>query len=631
MTAYSRNSYHALRLVLDSQSYLPQRSISATINAWSNRLASVFNPDTPSGPEPVPTNFLEDNAIDEYESIRSTLLPRDLTPKPIPWPTLFAPRHDKAHASGSTRPRDFDLILYDLVRRKEYDKATQVLQEYQAAGGAPVPHDEYFDVALYHLDTAAPDLDLFLDWLSRTPTYRASYSDKTRDSNQRIARIVNTLRRNHTGDTELIARVLNVFAVRGSLPYAMSDLISQLTLIAPPSYTLKTIRDTIELYQATQISWKVTPELREVERNAVAKHVQTWWNQYTRRLLLTGHKSEANYLFDKMKSSGWDVKADKYTIAKMKLPERSGRMKDDAPPETWLARDLPMPQRIRKFLVNHENPSSRELAQLLRDLESFTPTHPTLVKRFESRFVFRSKSQLNRDWDRRAWKLWKAQMIILRGKGLHHQVVQSFRSRYLWIGLPDHPSLAIPSLETDVPRLPRPSIDDINIVLPSLLALLPTKEAMDTFTKQYLAQAKTLPPSLHPNEPTSAMLVRAHIRQLSVSHGLLCLKNIAKAGFTPGYSAFEAILIAHARSGHSRQTYRYWGKMTRSENFLGKIHMPPPNERTEEALRKIISRYIDEEGGMRMKRDPRRKATRKRLREKTVPGADTPLKNFDTW
>jgi hypothetical protein len=87
-----------------------------------------------------------------------------------------------------------------------------VLQEYQAAGGAPVPHDEYFDVALYHLDTAAPDLDLFLNWLSRTPTYRSG-------DEFRIARVISPQGIDDSRDpligvSSLVAVACSVLALR---------------------------------------------------------------------------------------------------------------------------------------------------------------------------------------------------------------------------------------------------------------------------------------------------------------------------------------------------------------------------------------------------------------------------------
>ena len=630
----SKNALFVVRSVLSGRYSAPSARLSSCASvSQKDDTADFFSFLTPprsksntAAPAP-PLDFLE-HSQEEYDDVRAVLPERDLSARPIPWPTLFAPKITKYNkdrqyvkdgaSSTVERPPLLCDTLHRVVLQGDYTAARRVLEELQRIGHTPHARKAYINPALACLYARNPDKEGFLMWLSLYPNRPAVRSYKA--IQVEWMPVVEHLKVYHTFDLDFLQAFLVQAGKLGLLPVVFEPLIRHITLIFPPSTSLAVFQSAVKAYYISTTPKSSTSDRAKLQRAVADEQSQNWWNKYVRQLLSVGYKDQALFLYKQFGEVEGSIKWEEFTdeVVRNAL----------SPPSLELGEmdwEAPLPALIQQALSTKV--STNDLARLIRELEGYRESHPTLLKRFKERFTSPPSSRAHRRAPHRNARLYfHAEIINLGERGQHEEAVRRFAKEYLWVGLPPHPLAQTPSTSTEGStslsyRPPRPSsnpdvsgtsleshkagtpptpisypsIHLITSLLPSIFATLPApSHGVVAYHKAYLAQHSTLPPTLQPRAATHATFIRGIITHRGPAAGLKGLKEICRQGLNPGEAACAAVLFHFAARGRMLEMTQLLNAMERGDVWDG-VALPKPTKWTYEPLKGVLQARMEQE------------------------------------
>lgn len=565
----SRNAMFVLRMVLDHRpAWAPFRAYSAPNEAlfsFTSKRASVDAP-------PTPTNFLDDD-VDEYENIKPSLPPRDMSHHSLPWPTVFA---SEAAIAQQNERRMCD-TLYRLVSRQDYTTARSILDELDQHGVPVWPQDIYLKPALHCLQTG--DKDGFFRWfrlISARPLTLAGREGA--DDPGLFQPILNHISTTYKSDIDFIRQVLLDAGKLGVLPTILQPVVAHLTTVATPSKSLPALKDALEAYRSTVVP-ESTSSIPSWQEEAVGDMMEEAWNFYLRRLLFAGHVKEAKILYRTMKDFNSEIKWTAHTRqVYLRMLDRKVRPEKMIP----LDQSLTLDERIAMAL--NSGTRAQDVSKIISAL--------LLMKEYDRLADF-EKAFAGLDGKRqRIWTL--AEMISLRERGqsgswqLHVNAINKFTSRYVWYGLPPLPdNIEVHDTVSDIGKK-QPTIGQVNAIISSIQAITPISSAsFHAWHKQYLDLVPSLPPSLQPDAYTHKTVIRGFIRYLGSVPAQQAISNIVKAGLHPGQGAIEELLYSYVRQGKSNRLVELIQAMESRETRFG-MELSPPTEAAYAKVQRLL-------------------------------------------
>jgi hypothetical protein len=532
------------------------KSSSTSLFPGLKALASSSN----TSDAPAPVNFLEEEST-EYNVITTTLPSRDLSPRPIPWPTIFA-HPESSDAVNHPRPRArLCDPLARLVAEKDLVSAQKIYHELRSHK-APIMHRSvYLEAAAQSLE--ARDTERFMFWFRMYPNRPATRSHPGLKAVWMP--LVNTILARHGSDLEFMESFLLEAARKGLLPVVITPMLQHLTFIMDPTQSRAIFERAFTAYLAN-----TTPKNSDAVSQQGLRHrtvaqgqVDIWWETY-------------HSLCD---AQGW-VESEAATRHQLGTPT-TGR---------------PSPRMKRRDLVAQaiaEPPSARELADLIWDIQCGTPEK---VDDFKQKFINPAKAAAGAPSLSPAARqvLWtRATMIMYARAKDHAKVIEAYQSTFTWYGLPDHP-LRLNQVDAQSDKtLIYPHKTVITTLMPSLLATLPTED-LTTFHQSYLASSTSLPPVLQPDGHIHNTFVNEIAHRVSVEAVISAVESIVAQGYDPGSQSMTSLLLAFARKRMMGDMYGLLEAMEREDEFasndgdpLGRA-IPPPTVETYDWLAKSL-------------------------------------------
>lgn len=600
----SRNALYVLRLIwrdrptpgsqaLDARRKTDRSFVTAAVGKEStDGHFTFFSELTRSHPQ-VATNatqtgsidFLENDSV-EYTSALATLPDRDPTPRPIPWPTLFphdspsnitsTDRTERVHRSNllstqrtkRTYARSCD-TLARMVEAKNYVSARTVFTELRSLNVPIQSRAVYLSAALASLDQN--DKEGFLFWLELYPNRPATGNHPA--LKRTWEPVVRVLMQDHTADLGFLEGFLGVAARKGFLTAVLDPLISHLSLIATPSTSRRVLQETIDGYISATSSSTSTSVRAKTHLQAGRVHVERWWHIYLRSLTLSGWNNDARELLNNPPTGIiWDAFTQQFVQEELEAPRGTHGKSYEAGEESWMSKQVvpTLEERMEIALQPDTTPSPNRLAVLIERLERSLPSS---VSGFRRRFCHPPGTHAGRTVPTVREQIWSHAIMIIHSRRSEHQlVIDTFRSRFLWYGIPGHPlqprrasrTSDSRSTASDIsgrdtrrrasPHLIHPSKQILTTLIPSLLATLPTT-ALIAFHQSYLSLSHTLPPVLNADPHIHLTFIRAITHRLGPDIAVDALNQIMEHGYDPGLSAWTTLLLSLAGRGRFEEMF----------------------------------------------------------------------------
>ncbi|WWD19875.1 hypothetical protein CI109_104343 [Kwoniella shandongensis] len=561
----SRNALYVLRMVLQGQGRSASvRSLSTAALARDVDISSSSSPTTSSSNTVEATatsssssstpsfidSFLEPESP-EYTTVSLTLPPRQFHADPIPWPTLFPHHH---HATG--KKQKFCDPLYRLVITRQYDDALRIYEELKDHGVHIQHRHIYLDAATAALRRGKRAA--FLRWLELYPNRPATSNHPGLKSIWQP--IIHQVATNSKGDTKLLFRFLNVTAEKGLTPTILPPLLPQLAFTLPPHESRDILEQVVATYRGATTSSTSTSVKATIQEEVVSQQVGKWWSTYLRQLLVAGWDEAAQRLYESPPNGLiWDEFTDKVAREELGL---SSITIDQLADDSMSSDSTSLATHIRAAL--HDLPTPNHLAALIRTLsqEEVHTHYPTLLARFERRFTRPPTTHRDRTTPTIQHRLWlHAEIINLQREGRHKHALELFQNRFIWSGLPDHPSFL--SSSDSVSQRCYPTIQIITTILPSLLQTLPqpVEESIMAYHHLYLDLISSLPPSLRPTSTTHAVFLRHITKFVGPAAGLNALRTLEDRGCALDEACHAAVLYSLGGRRRTHQMYQLLEEM----------------------------------------------------------------------
>jgi len=601
MTARSRNVLHAIRLVLNRETYSPVRHFSSlALSADSASSSSSFpsfstsslsnkarSRTAPSSSTAAAT-FLEEESALEYEDVRDELDDWYPMPSPHPWPTIFASNDpDKDRPTGL-----YCDALHNLVLRDDIAAAKSVLEEFNRLGYAPKPREVYLKPALACLyDTRHPDLEGFLSFLSLYPARTARTSA---DLHPEVwAPVVAHIKFHHTHDTDFMIRFMTLTSRLGLFPNIYKPISEHSMLLVSPSTSIQVFWDAVRSYGSWAAHAGTTVEAQTKRRRVVQAQVQERWVELVFALIRVGYTQEARLLLEQGQAQGCVWRGGEEVFESQATADHGEITPHD--------RSLPFARRIRHALTTRMTPN--DLAALLSDHHTEFQARPALYERF--RKSFRRPNLAINDLERPPavrFRMWiQAELILLRSAGQHELAIKKFMSHHPWLGLPDHPynKKKFPMAEPIYPN-----IHLITTILPSLAAVQSGRKDIKTFHESYLALAKDLPPILRPTNVTHAVWTQLSSLEGGTRGAFKALNRIYAAGMTPGDQAYLYVVLSLAHKGDLNSMETLLARLQSEAKHNGQ-KLPKLSEKDLVKVQEVLQKRLQREQRVAAKRPKR--------------------------
>jgi hypothetical protein len=326
-------------------------------------------------------------------------------------------------------------------------------------------------------------------------------------------------------------------------------LVNHLALVAKPELTLVTFIEALDRY-------------REAGKKYPDDHVMghEWkshlWNVFIRRMISVGHRKEATQVYDKLSLQNPPILWEELTVQMVKPPAfgpieySPGKPSPVDTPARWLIK------RMRYASKHRMTPTN--LLPILKDLSALNSTHPSLYSRFRSSFVQPRITSVGSDGEEGLWtaeqarRVWiQAEIMMLQGQGRHAEAVSYFRGHCLWHGLALHPAIKkLPIAANNFGREVRPNIHMINIILESVLEILPrSRDEVRYWHDHYLHMVPKLAPAVRPNTYTHGRIALFMANHFGMPLAVEMLRKTVSMGIPVGTDPFEKLVLLAARSG----------------------------------------------------------------------------------
>lgn len=575
------NALFVLRMVLQRQTFAtgPRSRFSTAVidreraesksSAWSDHslfpglkaLASRSGTDQKT----TTVDFLENETI-EYESIRTVLPARDSSPRPIPWPTIFA-HPDSTSARPKARLCD---PVARLVGEGDLVSAQKIYHELRSHQ-IPIHHQFiYLDAASQCLE--AGDKDGFLFWIKLYPNRPATRNHP--ELKTTWGPLTTTILLRHASELDFLEAYLLEGARKGLLPTIIRPMMQHLTFVASSTQSQEIFEKAFTTYLAntTPKDSDGLSEQGEKHKTVAQGQVEKWWTMYKRMCAVQGWLSieEAGYRLS------FDRQAEQPSFAAgMESATSSSKRRD-----------------LVASAIDHP-PPAKDLASLIWDIHCGTPEK---VESFRQAFVYRAKPDEPTRVTPSSYArqiLWTRAIMIMHARGKNHQkVIEAYQDDFTWYGLPDHPLKRQENVTSDrILIYPRKTV--ITTLVPSLLATLDS-DMLVHFHQQYLDTSTSLPPSLQPDGHIHNTFVSEIAHRISLQAGMAAIDSIVSRGYDPGTQSMTTLLMVYARKRMISEMFELLESMERGDELasntgqpLGRV-IPPPTVETYDWLMKIL-------------------------------------------
>jgi pentatricopeptide repeat protein len=591
------NALFVLRMVLQRQTLaLSSTRFSTAVidrekgdsksSAWSENhtlfpglkaLASRPHPDQENGI----VDFLETEST-EYDQIKTVLPARDMSPRPIPWPTIFA-HPDPSYSRPTARLCD---PVARLVGEGDLISAQKIYHELRSHQIPIHARFVYLEAASQCLESR--DTEGFLFWLRLYPNRPA-----TRNHPELKAiwgPLTTKILSRYASDLDFLEAYLTEGARKGLLPAIIRPLMQHLTFVADSARSQSIFETAFGAYLANTTPKESTSLSGQGERHKMIAEgqVEEWWALYRKMCSAQGWLS--------MEEAGYDMTIDTQPDSTTMSPNES------ASPSSAKRRDL------IAFAIEHP-PPAKELASLIWDVHCGTPEK---VEDLRQTFIYHTPTDTRQITPSPSARqiLWTRAIMIMFARVKDHQkVIEAYQDNFTWYGLPDHPLRRKEDTQSERMLIyPRKTV--ITTLMPSLLATLDSAALAD-YHRQYLDTSTSMPPALQPDGHIHNTFISEITHRISLQAGMSAIESIVQHGYNPGTQSMTTLLMVYARKRMINEMFDLLESMERKDEFasstgqpLGLV-IPPPTVETYDWLIRILRNSDTEAVAMlkRMKED----------------------------
>jgi pentatricopeptide repeat protein len=554
-------------------------------SAWSDNQNSLFpglkalaSRSTPNQDDQV-VDFLETEST-EYDQIKTVLPARDLSPRPIPWPTIFA--HPDPSTSTQPRARLCDPVAR-LVGEGDLASAQKIYHELRSQHIPIQARFVYLEAASQCLD--ARDTEGFLFWLKLYPNRPATRNHPELKATWGPLTTKVLLR--HATDLDFLEAYLVEGARKGLLPVIVRPMMQHLTFVANSTRSQEIFEAAFAEYLANTTPKESNSLSDQGERHKMMAEGQVgeWWRVYRKMCSAQGWLS--------VEEAGYELSIDTAT----RIPSSTADPATTSPLSAK-RRDL------IAFAIDHP-PPAKELAGLIWDIHCGTPDKVDDLRQAFVHHTPTDPSQITPSASTRQI-LWTRAIMIMHARVKNHQnVIEAYQDNFTWYGLPDHPLRRKVDVQSEqILIYPRKTV--ITTLMPSLLATLDAAALVD-YHRQYLDSSTSLPPALQPDGHVHNTFISEITHRISIQAGMSAVETIIQHGYSPGSQSMTTLLMVYARKRMINEMFDLLESMERKDEFasstgqpLGQV-IPPPTEETYDWLVRIL-RNSDVEAVAMLKR-----------------------------
>ena len=596
MASTGGNALFVLRMVLQRQALVYSRSRFSTAvidrergesksSAWSDNRSlfpglKALASRSASDHELEAVDFLEKEST-EYDQIKTVLPTRDTSPRPIPWPTIFA--HPAPSPSRAARLCD---PVARLVSEGDLSSAQKIYHELRSHQIPIHARFVYLEAASQCL--AARNTEGFLFWLKLIPNRPATRNHP--ELKATWGPLTSRVLTHYGTDLDFLEAYLVEGARKGLLPAIVRPMIQHLTFVANSARSQTIFENAFTAYIAyTTPKSDALSGQGEKHKSIAEGQVEEWWSLYRKMCSVQGWLS--------MEESGYD-----FSIDTRSDTSTSKTMKESVLPTSNKRRDL-----IPFILENP--PSARDLAGIIWDVYCGTPDKVESLRQAFVHHVASAPGQITPSTSARKI-LWTRAIMIMHARGKKHvDVIEAYQNNFTWYGLPDHPLRRKEDDQSErILIYPRKTV--ITTLMPTLLATL-DMDALIAFHQQYLDTSTFLPPALQPDGHIHNTFISEITHRISLQAGMSAIESIAQHGYNPGSQSMTTLLMVYARKRMINEMFDLLESMERGDEFasstgqpLGQV-LPPPTVETYDWLMRILRNSDKEAVAMlqRMKED----------------------------